>query len=202
MDDLKHLWIIAREAGVCIFEASLGELKKEIDADLIAGFFTAILQFAQELSESNVKNIKLGESDLLFSLSEYLLFVLWIDNVSLINPGEKILRELEARFYAKYRPIFESHWNGNVTIFADFTSDIEQITKQKPIEKISTKFLGKPFLVQDILHKIQGHKDQVKEFLANQTEQIKQVLFKNKIFQKIAIKFPKPLNLEKKKDLI
>ncbi len=192
MDDLKHLWIIARDAGVCIFEASLGELKKEIDGDLIAGFFTAILQFAQEVSDSDIKSIKLGEADLLFSLSEYVLCVLWVDEVSKINQGAKILRDLEARFYSKYLPVFEAKWAGNVTIFADFANDVEQITSQRPLEKLSTKFLGKPFLIQEIRQKIMEHKDQVREFIANQTTQIKEILQKSKIFKIIAEKRPKP----------
>ncbi len=198
MDDLKHLWIIARDAGVCIFEASLGELKKEIDGDLIAGFFTAMLQFAQEVSESDVKSIKLGEADLLFSSSDYLVCVLWVDDVSVINPGAKILTELESKFYSKYRPVFEANWTGNVTPFEDFAADVEQITNQKPLAKLSTKFLGKSFEL--IQQKLERNKDLVKEFIANQKGQIREFLEKSKIFQKIVAKLPKPGSSVKKKE--
>ncbi len=191
MDDIKHLWIIARDAGVCIFESALGELKKEIDGDLIAGFFTAMLQFAQEVSASDVKSIKLGDADLLFSLSDYVVCVLWVDDVSLINPGAKVLTEIEAKFYSKYRPVFEANWTGNVSIFEDFAGDVEQVTNQRPLGKLST-FLGKPFLIQDIRQKIEKNKDQVKEFIANQKGQIREILEKSKIFQKIVAKLPKP----------
>lgn len=200
MDDIKHLWIIAREAGVCIFEASFGELKKEIDGDLIAGFFSAMLQFAQEISASDVKSIKLGDADLLFSLSDYVVCVLWVDDVSLINPGAKVLTELEGKFYSRYRPVFEANWGGNVTVFEDFANDVEQVTSQKPLDKMSTKFLGKPFLIQNIRQKIEARKDQVKEFIANQKGQIKDLLEKSKIFQKIVTKLPKSGSLGKKKE--
>ncbi len=200
MDDLKHLWIIARDAGVCIFEASLGELKKEIDGDLIAGFFTAMLQFAQEVSESDVKSIKLGEADLLFSSSDYVVCVLWVEDVSVINPGAKILTELESKFYSKYRPVFEANWTGNVTLFEDFAADVEQITTQKPLAKLSAKFLGKPFLLKDIRQKLEKNRDQVKEFIANQKGQIREFLEKSKIFQKIVAKLPKPGSSAKKKE--
>ncbi len=200
MNEMKHLWIIARDAGVCIFEASLGDLKKEIDGDLIAGFFTAMLQFAQEVSDSEVKSIKLGDADLFFSLSDYVLCVLWVEDVSLINPGAKVLTELEAKFYSKYRPVFEANWAGNVTLFENFTEDVEQITNQKPLEKLSTKFLGKPFLIQDIRRKLEKNKDQVKEFIANQKGAIKDLLEKSKIFQKIVGKLPKSSSSVKKKE--
>jgi hypothetical protein len=191
MDDLKHFWIIARDAGVCIFEASLGELKKEIDSDLIAGFFTAMLQFAQEVSDSEVKSIKLGESDLLFSLSEYVLCVLWIDEISILNRGAKTLRDLEAEFYTKYRPVFEAKWGGNVSVFEDFAVDVERITNQKPIDKIASKFLGKPFQTAEILQKLADRRDFVRGLIANQSNQIRNLFEKTKIFQKIAAKRPK-----------
>jgi hypothetical protein len=192
MDDLKHFWIIARDAGVCIFEASLGALKKEIDGDLIAGFFTAMLQFAQEVSDSEVKSIKLGEGDLLFSLSEYVLCVLWVDEITILNRGAKTLRDLEAEFNTKYQSVFEANWGGNVDVFEDFAVDVERITNQKPMDKIASKFLGKPFRTAEIWHRLVERRDLVREFIANQSSQMRNLLEKTKIFQKIAVKRPKP----------
>jgi hypothetical protein len=188
MDDIKHLWIIARDAGVCIFEASLGDLEKDIDGDLIAGFFTAILQFAKEISDTDVKSINLSDANLLFSLSEHVVLVRWVSDASIFNKGERILRELEQEFTRKYQNVFEPKWDGNVSVFSDFATDVQRITNQTPLERISSKWLGKYLPILPFMQRMSESRANLKDLMTNPGDFIKFFLHKMKTAKKAAAK--------------
>jgi hypothetical protein len=184
MGDFKHLWIIARDSGVCIFEAQLDEEDRDIDGDLIAGFFTAILQFSRELSKTDIKSMNMSDGKLLFSANEVALFVLWAEDDCPRIKSEDVLRNLESAFCNKYGDCL-ANWGGNINEFSDFGPVVEDVANANIIDRISLKFLGKKITNLNIKKVITDKRNEVKDFISNQTDQIKGLLGKTKIFGKL-----------------
>ncbi|HMF31565.1 MAG TPA: hypothetical protein VKK79_09135 [Candidatus Lokiarchaeia archaeon] len=185
MGDFKHLWVIARDSGVCIFEAQLDEAERDIDADLISGFFTAILQFSRELSSTDIKSMNMSDGVMLFSANDVALFVLWAEADCPTFKAESTLRDLESAFCTKYGDCFAGGWGGNVSEFSDFGQIVEDIANTKLVDKIALKLLGQKITTFDFKKTINEKRDLVRDFISNQTDQIKSLLGRTKIFGKI-----------------
>ncbi|MFX1258601.1 MAG: hypothetical protein ACFFAN_12120 [Promethearchaeota archaeon] len=113
--------------GICLFSREYSE--KTIRKHLFSAFFTAINQFAKEVSRKNLK--KLIIEDEIFSLSIIgdLLFVYKHDDMK-ESKLERISHELNTKFLEFFK-VELNNWNGEVSIFNNFKEEADKILGMK-----------------------------------------------------------------------
>lgn len=130
MGDIDEFWII-NEGGLCLYTISV-ENESNLDLGLFSGFVTAIDRFGENLSNNKIQKLKLGKNLIVFKKNSKnnLLFV-----GSTIKSSEKKLRkildEIERKFLAKYSNGLISNWDGDLSIFEDFSEEIKRLFRGK-----------------------------------------------------------------------
>ena len=135
-DFLIHsLWILNSDSGVCLFEQLYRDITTEqIHSDLIVGFFSALLSFAQESFAKEIKHITMQDLRFFFDSDNYYIYIATTsDDIKVSNEKvKKILVAIKEKFGEKYKSIMEKGWDGNIAQFRDFSEDLREIVKQEP----------------------------------------------------------------------
>ena len=130
MGDIDEFWII-NEGGLCLYTISV-ENESNLDLGLFSGFVTAIDQFGENLSNSQIQKLNLGKNLIVFkkNFKSKLLFV-GSTTKSSEKKLRKILGELEEKFLATYSKDVIADWNGDISTFEDFSEEIKYLFRGK-----------------------------------------------------------------------
>ncbi|MFX0025837.1 MAG: hypothetical protein ACFE8M_05430 [Candidatus Hermodarchaeota archaeon] len=125
----ENLWIIERKSGICLFHKSFRYLKnKSLSVDLICGFLSAIAMLASEAFAEDIRYIKLSNSKLYFQYTANFLFILSVQNETLLNPYKikTLINNISDLFVFYYDKDFES-WDRDIHKFKAFTKYLENL---------------------------------------------------------------------------
>jgi hypothetical protein len=122
--NLKHILIIFKSTGTCIFFKSFGE--ETIDPDLISGFLSAVQSFGKEIkAQKSLNELAYGDNVLLFSDGEMIRVTLVLGKGS--SPFmKKNLAEFVGKFEAKNQRKLAS-WKGSLNAFRDSDELIDDV---------------------------------------------------------------------------
>lgn len=183
------LWILEPNSGICIFEENYEDITTEgTSIEVIAGFLSAILSFADEAFAETIQHIKFSNKKIFFELTDYALFVVAIKDERKINSNNtyELIKEISNQFYSQFREALE-HWNGNINQFDSFSESLKLITKRKPTQiKILQKYDIREAFKKTIRKRINYYKKQKRKF----EEVVKGYVenFNQKIRNKLALK--------------
>jgi len=142
---IDGIWILRQYSGVCLFEEIYTDLKKGgISKDLITGFLSAIVSFAEEAFRDELKNIKFTKYKILLEFTKEVIIVVAISIQNLpvsteLKKNLKIeiketIKKIVNRFNEKYlHYLGEDLWQGNVSLFDAFSEDLREIVKREPM---------------------------------------------------------------------
>ncbi|MHA1341400.1 MAG: hypothetical protein ACTSRZ_15750 [Promethearchaeota archaeon] len=129
-DWLSNIWIIHKDVGVCIFEQNFRNI--DTDSDLITGFIVAMLNFGKEIADKDLQSINFAGLKIMLSIHSHFIIALAIDE-NAPEPDLKMFLSLVGDEFEKRYGDCLINWNGNVDIFTDFASYIEEIVDKKAI---------------------------------------------------------------------
>jgi hypothetical protein len=124
-DDYIKLWLMDRNAGICIFEQSFEDMPKTLASDLVTGFFYAMLTFSNEIASQDVEFIQLRDIRIVFHGQDRLLFAMATTNDADHEFTGRLLRDLERRFQDKYKKLLEKGFLNNTAVFEGFANEVE-----------------------------------------------------------------------------
>ncbi len=136
MPKIYKLWVIQRESGINLIDATFEEFKqgKPVDGLLMSGLITSFLMFSNEILGEGIRLIETPNYRLLFNLKNDLIAVLMMDRSGRVQIAEKILQRMQSHFVNKFRTQIELSYQGDVTAFQEITRQIEEITHFKGIK--------------------------------------------------------------------
>lgn len=135
--NIKHVLIIYKSTGTCLFFKSFGA--DVIDPDLITGFITAIQSFGKELKSQRMLNeMNYGDKILLFYDGSYVRVSLVLD-----KPASQYLKKNLSAFVGKFEAEYSkklADWHGQLNAFKDTAKIIDDTLKTSVIlpHKMST----------------------------------------------------------------
>ncbi|NVM55770.1 MAG: hypothetical protein HWN66_18870 [Candidatus Helarchaeota archaeon] len=126
---IHGVWIIHKDGKCLLFR----EYEKfNINEQLFSGFLVAILSFSKEISKRALKHISLEDLTLYYENFEdkKLVFVIAADSKERESAIRKKISLIEKAFFTKYGEVLQN-WRGNITIFSNFNSKIDEILHSK-----------------------------------------------------------------------
>ena len=130
MDRREEIYIINRDSGQTLFFQSFSQL--DHDADLFAGLFTAILQFASAYSKYQIGDFQMKSLDIFIFQGDYPLIYVYIIDKKRVNKKNRkditrILNYIKTEFEKNYTLEDITTWNGNLTKFKPFAHKLDPI---------------------------------------------------------------------------
>ncbi|HMF31969.1 MAG TPA: hypothetical protein VKK79_11165 [Candidatus Lokiarchaeia archaeon] len=176
MPSLRHLWIIGRYSGICIFEAILGEEDEEnLDADLVSGLFSAILALGREIAKRDIESMNFGGQVVLFSTSPAFLFVLMTEKAN-VEASRDALDNIAQEFRRRYEDIIENFPQGEVSQFAEFGDYMKKFNFHLPRISDRVSFLGQHFDPVEMEERMKDSGRGMKTLMAEQLAKLKATL--------------------------
>ncbi len=138
-------WILRTYSGVCLIEEIYADFKKEgISRDLITGFLSAIVSFADEAFKDELQYIKFANHKILLRFTKSVIYVVAFSilNVHLSEDLRKsikseineIIDKIILRFEEKYQQYLpDDVWDGSIMMFESFSNDLKKIVKREPL---------------------------------------------------------------------
>jgi len=129
---MKHLWILNRESGICLFEQQFRVEGAEntfdqLNSDLFTGFVSAIFSFARVISGSTIERMVLTEGVLYYRVSDLIVVVVLADKKKRPVKIKQLLSQIEQEFLEDYGDALETNVGDDVAIFKPFANKVEQI---------------------------------------------------------------------------
>jgi len=142
---IDGIWILRIYSGVCLFEEIYADFKKEgISRDLVTGFLSAIVSFADEAFKDELRYIKFENHKILLRFTKHVIFVvaLSIEDISASQEVKKTIKQQISAIidkiiytfnekYKKYLP--DDVWDGSVKKFDSFSRDLREIVNREPL---------------------------------------------------------------------
>ncbi len=131
---MKHIWILNRESGVCLFEQYFGgddskPAVSQLDSDLFTGFVAAIFSFSQVISGSAIDMMMMTDGTLYYRMSDYVVIVILADKTEVPAKVKQMLAEIEHEFLQDYRTALETNLGDDTAIFDPFGNKVLQIVR-------------------------------------------------------------------------
>ncbi len=131
---MKHIWILNRESGVCLFEQYFGgddskPAVSQLDSDLFTGFVAAIFSFSQVISGSAIDMMMMTDGTLYYRMSDYVVIVILAEKTEVPAKVKQILSEIEHEFLQDYRSALETNLGDDTAIFEPFGNKVLQIVR-------------------------------------------------------------------------
>ncbi len=135
---LHNFYLIHQYTGICLIHRKYGSI--EFNQDLVSGFLTALKDFSVEFSKGSgeLKVIDMQIFYLLLVFKEGVLCTAAADKNDDAKITHKALTDIIDKFVAKFGDQLES-WSGDVRIFRDFDSIIDEILKVGKVAEIQLK---------------------------------------------------------------
>ena len=130
--------MIHQHTGICLIHRKYGRI--EFNQDLVSGFLTALKDFSVEFSKGSgeLKVIDMQVFYLLLVFKEGVLCTAAADKNDDAKITHKALTEIIDKFTAKFGDQLEN-WSGDVRIFRDFESVIDEILNTGKVAEIQLK---------------------------------------------------------------
>ncbi len=143
-----HNVLILKSSGQNIF--SWTQRSFNLDDDLLSSFTSAIFTFVSELGEKSVEIMDMENLKFLYSYEPMydLIFSMSIDrdDEKQLGTFKTVLEEIKTSFVEKYGASFLKNWNGEVSVFKEFETEVDNIV-QAIQEQIMEHIIAIPFLV-------------------------------------------------------
>ena len=168
---LHNFYLIHQHTGICLIHRKYGTI--EFNQDLVSGFLTALKDFSVEFSKGSgeLKVIDMQVFYLLLVFKEGVLCTAAADKNDDAKITHKALTDIIDKFTAKFGDQIES-WSGDVRIFRDFESVIDDILKVGKIAEIQLKIPILKIFKKDF---IKSQKRIAKKGLVLSTEDLREV---------------------------
>jgi len=168
---LHNFYLIHQYTGICLIHRKYGTI--EFNQDLVSGFLTALKDFSVEFSKGSgeLKVIDMQIFYLLLVFKEGVLCTAAADKNDDAKITHKALTDIIDKFTAKFGDQLES-WSGDVRIFRDFESVIDDILKVGKIAEIQLKIPILKIFKKDF---IKSQKRIAKKGLVLSTEDLREV---------------------------
>ena len=114
--------------GTCIFSRQYGDDEK-LDAQLVAGFLTAVSQFTEQAAGEKLQNIKMDNSSFYSCVDENVQFIYKHDDTKK-NELQKIAQTLQKQFLDTFRLPLQN-FAGDIGVFEKFAKDADGIIAMK-----------------------------------------------------------------------
>ncbi|MHA1266084.1 MAG: hypothetical protein ACTSRS_12705 [Candidatus Helarchaeota archaeon] len=127
MRAIDEIWIV-KPGGLTIFNKS----KNTIDPILIGGFFSAIQTFIEQIGETELKTLQLGDSKItIYQGRQGYLFIARSGKKPKDHKIIASLKLVEAKFFEHYGKYLNESFS-DIDLFNDFSDIIEEIFKDTP----------------------------------------------------------------------
>jgi len=122
---VHKLWILERQAGICLFEQTFEGSTRDVDSDLIGGFLTAISKFCEELVGEEISSIRTPTMRILYHAEEKFVIAVLLPKDANHKIARTNVSEISRLFAEKYAPYLDADQLANVAVFNDFAAEIE-----------------------------------------------------------------------------
>lgn len=109
--------------------------KRNLEPDLISGFFSAIFSFSHSLLNKNPEVLEISYIKIIFKETEDYIFSAVVDENESIPQVIKNLEKISEKFLEIFAEILED-WNSDRTIFSIFNETIEKILVENDIKRM------------------------------------------------------------------
>lgn len=122
---MLHVVYLMHPSGVCLLEHKFGEL--ELDPNLVAGFFSAIRDFARILSKGkgDARIVEMGEFYLTYASGDLLVIAAIVDKEDNRLQVLQALDTVIKRFSDEFENVL-TEWDGKLVFFS-FAPELNQI---------------------------------------------------------------------------
>ena len=134
---IQNLYIIRSASGLCLLSRKYGEI--QFNEDLISGFLTALRDFSKEVTggEGIIRVLDMKSYNVILVFKENLMIAAGIDKHDNKNIAMSALKKVLDIFSDKYNL---DNWDGNITIFKDFSPYIDEILETGKISDIPVPY--------------------------------------------------------------
>lgn len=121
---IHNVYLIKANSGLCLFSRKYGGI--DFNEDLIAGFLTALKDFATEVTggEGIIKVLDMNAYNVCLAFREGLMISAAADKADDKNLAMKAMAEVLNQFHNKYDL---ENWDGNIKMFEQFAVTIDDI---------------------------------------------------------------------------
>jgi hypothetical protein len=134
---------ILLKSGEPLFHRVYG--KEQVDESLFSGFLGAVYNFAQELGHGDIKTVEVGDARFVCEVSENLIFVAVVGKDDDEQELKNFLGFASRAFVNRFREELKT-WRGNVSIFREFTQELDQLVEDYQTKRLPGKVKLVPFL--------------------------------------------------------
>jgi hypothetical protein len=181
------VWIIDQEAGISVFDQTFANIPEKIDSDLIGGFFTALLGFSQEIANSQIQYLQLIPFRFYFHMMDRFVIVLACANHIDPESATLLANRIQHRFEIKYKNILSKNFNGNVSLFNSFATELEDEFQLSCL--CHSEFLNKEDVVKKYYKKSKLTWQKMKDQILQHTQNMKCIDHQGLCCQVISNKF-------------
>ena len=130
---IHNVYLIKANSGLCLFSRKYGRI--DFNEDLIAGFLTALKDFANEVTggEGIIKVLDMNAYNVCLAFREGLMISAAADKSDDKNLAMKAMGEVLNQFHQKFDL---ENWDGNIKMFEPFTSTVDEILDAGKIAEI------------------------------------------------------------------
>ncbi len=130
---MLHVVYLMHPSGVCLLDQKFGEL--ELDSTLVAGFFSAIREFARMVSKGKgeARIVEMGEFYITYAAGDYIVVAAVVDKDDNRLQVLQALDKVIDRFSDQYEETLKT-WDGKLVFFS-FTPELNQL--------LNNGFIGK-----------------------------------------------------------
>ncbi len=128
---MLHVVYLMHPGGVCLLEQKFGEL--ELDSNLVAGFFSAIRDFARILSKGkgDARIVEMGDFYLTYASGDLLVVAAVVDKDDNRLQVLQALDKVIYRFTDEFEDVLKN-WDGKLVFFS-FAPELEQLLERGQI---------------------------------------------------------------------
>ncbi|NHI92754.1 MAG: hypothetical protein EAX96_09665 [Candidatus Lokiarchaeota archaeon] len=130
---IHNVYLIKANSGLCLFSRKYGGI--EFNEDLIAGFLTALKDFATEVTggEGIIKVLDMNAYNVCLAFREGLMISAAADKTDDRNLAMKAMGEVLNQFHEHYNL---ENWDGNIKMFEPFANIIDDILENGKIAEV------------------------------------------------------------------
>ncbi len=118
---IQDLWILQKQ-GVVLFERVFDQ---RMDAQLFGSFISALNMFAMNLDKDGLSNFELSNKRFIIAEKNGLLFITNCSLKTKVKDTQVELQKIVKKFFDLYSKEQVDNWDGNTTMFDDFSNKIE-----------------------------------------------------------------------------
>jgi hypothetical protein len=119
-----HFWILHSSSGLTIFSQKFQNFEMKADAEIMGGFFSALLAFAGEIDGQQISFIQLTDFRIQYCIRPDVVMVALTTNSADPNRTNGLMNHVQDEFHVKYNV---KNFSGNISQFSDFAKVTERI---------------------------------------------------------------------------